>query len=64
MAEGASRHWLESHRFAAGDGDDRDGGTDGDTAPAEELDRAAEASRLAAQLADFAWAGLRQVHRI
>jgi len=58
MAEGASRHWLESHRFARADGDD------GDAAPAEELDRAAEASRLAAQLADFAWAGLRQVHRI
>jgi hypothetical protein len=29
-----------------------------------EVDRAAEAARMAAQLADFAWAGLRQVHRI
>ena len=49
MAEGASRHWLDAHG--------------GDTADGQ-LDRSAEASRLAAQLADFAWAGLRQVHRI
>jgi len=55
MAEGASRHWLESHRFAVGGAG---------AEPDLELDRAAEASRLAAQLADFAWAGLRQVHRI
>jgi hypothetical protein len=51
MAEGASRHWLVSHRF--------DGAGE-----AVEVDRASEAARLAAQLADFAWAGLRQVHRI
>jgi len=51
MAEGASRHWLDAHR----------GGTD---ASETSFDREAEAARLAAQLADFAWAGLRQVHRI
>ncbi len=60
MAEGASRHWLASQRFTGdGPGDDGTG-----TTPVEELDRSAEAARLAAQLADFAWAGLRQVHRI
>ena len=57
MAEGASRHWLESHRY-------RPAGPAGAASPVEEIDRAAEAARLAAQLADFAWAGLRQVHRI
>ena len=56
MAEGASRHWLDANRAR------RTSGTGG-TAE-DETDRAAEASRLAAQLADFAWAGLRQVHRI
>ncbi len=49
MAEGASRHWLSS-------------GTDNQTLP-EEV-RRAESARLATRLADFAWAGLRQVHRI
>jgi AcrR family transcriptional regulator len=59
MAEGASRHWLDAPR------EDPDG-----TAPAEAGrggtldDRDAEAQRLATRLADFAWAGLRQVHRI
>jgi len=53
MAEGASRHWLESRRAA-----------DGPEVTGADLDRSAEAARLAAQLADFAWAGLRQVHRI
>jgi AcrR family transcriptional regulator len=57
MAEGASRHWLESQRHPVA-------GPDGSGGPVEEVDRAAEAARLAAQLADFAWAGLRQVHRI
>jgi len=52
MAEGASRLWLDAH-----------GGPEGD-APDGQIDRVAEAARLAAQLADFAWAGLRQVHRI
>lgn len=59
MAEGASRHWLESHRY-------RPTGPPGSVPPdaTGDIDRAAEAARLAAQLADFAWAGLRQVHRI
>jgi len=48
MAEGASRHWLKVRRDRA--------------ARAVEPD-ADEAARLAIQLADFAWAGLRQVHR-
>ena len=64
MAEGASRHWLASHRFA-GDTTDAAGPDHGvDGPPAGERERSAEAARLAAQLADFAWAGLRQVHRI
>jgi AcrR family transcriptional regulator len=54
MAEGASRHWLDAQRHEA----------DGKTGPPPADDRADEAARLAAQLADFAWAGLRQVHRI
>ena len=53
MAEGASRHWLDANRSA-----------DGPDTRAAVVDRQAEAGRLAAQLADFAWAGLRQVHRI
>jgi AcrR family transcriptional regulator len=57
MAEGASRHWLESNRHPGA-------GSDAAAQPVVEIDRAAEAERLAAQLADFAWAGLRQVHRI
>jgi AcrR family transcriptional regulator len=67
MAEGASRHWLDAHGGRTGDdagpvhGSAGSAGSDGST---DGLDRAAEAGRLAAQLADFAWAGLRQVHRI
>ena len=49
MAEGVSRHWLESQR---------------DRSASTKEARADEASRLAAQVADLAWAGLRQVHRI
>ena len=57
MAEGASRHWLDAHRRQA---HVRTGAT-----PEDEVRPGdAEAARLAAQLADFAWAGLRQVHRI
>ena len=55
MAEGASRHWLDARR------------ADPDTAGpniTDQDDRDAEAKRLATRLADFAWAGLRQVHRI
>ncbi len=49
MAEGASRHWLDGRRPAQG------------TARDEACEEAA--ARLATRLADFAWAGLRQVHR-
>jgi AcrR family transcriptional regulator len=56
MAEGASRHWLNAQRVQ--------GTTDTTAATGDQAVRAAEAARLAAQLADFAWAGLRQVHRI
>jgi AcrR family transcriptional regulator len=49
MAEGASRHWLSTRRPDAGSA--ATGGSRDD------------AARLAARLADFAWAGLRQVHR-
>lgn len=55
MAEGASRHWLDAHRKRADS-------TDGD-ATTMEAGQAEEAARLATRLADFAWAGLRQVHR-
>jgi AcrR family transcriptional regulator len=58
MAEGASRHWLDARRDPpppAEGGDGADGGVD--------TSRSDEASRLATRLADFAWAGLRQVHR-
>ena len=57
MAEGASRHWLDSSRQTmptAGRA----------TRAASAEGRRAEAARLATRLADFAWAGLRQVHRI
>jgi AcrR family transcriptional regulator len=78
MAEGASRHWLDAHgdhateATEATDTPDATAATDTpaatDTADATDtkkpIDRTAEAARLAAQLADFAWAGLRQVHRM
>ena len=59
MAEGASRHWLDARRDPpaaahAADGGGHDGIDD------RRRDQAAE---LAMRLADFAWAGLRQVHR-
>lgn len=57
MAEGASRHWLRTHRQPSappGSTSSRNGAEDaGDN----------EAARLATRLADFAWAGLRQVRR-
>ena len=53
MAEGASRHWIDGR---------------GDRQPPEPSDHAAgevdEAAHLAVRLADMAWAGLRQVHRV
>jgi len=52
MAEGASRHWLDARR------------DEGVVPKVTDGQRDAEAQRLAARLADFAWAGLRQVHRI
>ena len=63
MAEGASRHWLDSHRGESISSAVQavSNNSDGDT---DTADRKSEAARLAAQLADFAWAGLRQVHRI
>jgi AcrR family transcriptional regulator len=57
MAEGASRYWLDTRRDDPGD-------PDGLLPPVPEVDRIVESGRLATQLADFAWAGLRQVHRI
>jgi AcrR family transcriptional regulator len=48
MAEGASRYWLDAQREQPLS-----------TEAADE-----EVARLARRLADFAWAGLRQVHRI
>ncbi len=54
VAEGASRHWLDARRrraLAAGTGD------------VDALSLEQEAALLATRLADFAWAGLRQVHR-
>ncbi len=61
MAEGASRHWIETR-----------GGTRGQTrgqtrgkapiAPTDVCWQDAEAQRLAGRLADLAWAGLRAVH--
>jgi AcrR family transcriptional regulator len=59
MAEGASRHWLDTNRRPSGP----DGAT-GDRPPASVDVRRTDAARLATRLADFAWAGLRQVHRI
>jgi AcrR family transcriptional regulator len=53
MAEGASRHWM-AQRARSGNGAEDRADTD---ALAE-----AEATRLAARLADLAWAGLRSVH--
>ncbi len=55
VAEGASRHWLDARRQRALT-------VDGQGAGALGLDE--EAAQLATRLADFAWAGLRQVHRI
>jgi AcrR family transcriptional regulator len=54
VAEGASRHWLDArHRALASDGQGPDA-----------LSLEEEAALLATRLADFAWGGLRQVHRI
>ncbi|MGH9080625.1 MAG: TetR/AcrR family transcriptional regulator [Acidimicrobiales bacterium] len=55
MAEGATRHWLDTRRQRALAADARGLGS---PTPDE------EAALLAIRLADFAWAGLRQVHRV
>jgi AcrR family transcriptional regulator len=60
MAEGASRHWLEARRAAPTVAAPVSAGSP-DRAPGHSTD---EAAVLAAQLADLAWAGLRQVHRL
>ena len=53
VAEGATRHWLDARRQRALAG-----------AGADALTLEDEAALLATRLADFAWAGLRQVHRV
>jgi AcrR family transcriptional regulator len=53
MAEGASRHWMDS----------RGGRSDVGSEPDADHE-AAEATRLAMRVADLAWSGLRQVHRV
>jgi AcrR family transcriptional regulator len=55
MAEGASRHWLDARREPVAATEGGDSGT---------MSLEDEAARLAIRLADFAWAGLRQVHRV
>jgi AcrR family transcriptional regulator len=57
VAEGATRHWLDARRQRAVAADTP--GADTDAPSLEE-----EAGLLATRLADFAWAGLRQVHPI
>jgi AcrR family transcriptional regulator len=58
MAEGASRHWLDARRDPhAAEGDE-------DGKGARRATSRDEAALLATRLADFAWAGLRQVHRV
>jgi AcrR family transcriptional regulator len=65
MAEGASRHWLDTGRRQNGGNGGNGGNGDGRNGPGPSDDvRRAEAARLAGRLADFAWAGLRQVHRV
>lgn len=69
MAEGASRHWMAGR--SARDRAAGDPGTGGTAAGGMDAggpdDRAAtslDAGILAIRLADLAWAGLRQVHRV
>jgi AcrR family transcriptional regulator len=60
MAEGASRHWLDARRDPPAAVSESATGGGGDGLDEGRRDQAAE---LAMRLADFAWAGLRQVHR-
>ncbi len=58
MAEGASRHWIDSRsRSAAVPTGDQAGGSAADDSPEQ-------SSLLATRVADLAWAGLRQVHPV
>jgi AcrR family transcriptional regulator len=59
VAEGATRHWLDARRQRAVAADARGGDAAADSPSLEE-----EAALLATRLADFAWAGLRQVHPV
>ena len=59
MAEGASRHWLDSSRQ-----NDAAGGPGDGAGTPRPKDVGPRPPGLATRLADFAWAGLRQVHRI
>jgi AcrR family transcriptional regulator len=58
MAEGACRRWIDSRQFHEVVGN----GVLSDGLPLAA--RHAEAERMAVRLADLAWAGLRQVHRV
>ena len=67
MAEGASRHWLETQRRGQGprgDGPRGDGprGVERGEPEGDAPQPGEEAQRLASRLANFAWAGLRAVH--
>ena len=67
MAEGASRHWLETQRRGhgpRGDGPRGDGprGVERGEPEGDAPQPGEEAQRLASRLANFAWAGLRAVH--
>ena len=67
MAEGASRHWLETQRRGQGprgDGPRGDGprGVERGEPEGDAPQPGEEAQRLATRLANFAWAGLRAVH--
>ncbi len=62
MAEGASRHWLDARQQEPDPTSASTVSAEGQASTQDERD--AEAKRLATRLADFAWAGLRQVHRI
>jgi hypothetical protein len=64
MAEGASRHWLSAQREGRSLADDHDGVVGDGQSDGQAVTDEDDAARLATRLADFAWAGLRQVHRI
>ena len=61
MAEGASRQWVAARAERAAGGEDA-GGEDAGGEDVGGEDPAVETRRMAGQLADLAWAGLRSVH--